>query len=84
MENALSGTAFALDEPVDAFGFVPAYVPVTALLELDSTVAGGLSTFDPGVYSTDVVKALDPAALEAEAEYVVEAAEPLAPDETFD
>jgi hypothetical protein len=82
--NALSGMAVGLMVEVDVFGVVPAVVPALAdEPELDAgaaiTLAGTVSTPEVGVYFTEVVSALDPAAAEADELNEVDAPAPVAP-----
>jgi len=87
--NALRGTAVGLTVDVEVFGVVPEVTPALADdPELDAgaamTFAGRVSTPDAGVYFTEVVRAFDPAAADAEEENDVEAPAPVAPDDAFD
>src|SRR5579862_5086438 len=84
--NALSGMALAPTDEMVVLGVVPEKVPPLAddpEVEVlpASTLAGTPSTPEEGVYFTEVVSALEPAAAEAEEENDVEAPAPVAPAE---
>jgi len=87
--NALSGIAREPTEAVAVFGVVPAAIPAAGdEPDVDvvpaSTVAGLFNTFEVGVYFTEVVRAFEPAAAEADEENDVAAPAPVAPADAFD
>jgi hypothetical protein len=72
----------------DVFGVVPEVTPALADEPLDEagaaiTLAGTVNTPEAGVYFTEVVRALEPAAADAEEENEVAAPAPLAPADPF-
>jgi hypothetical protein len=72
-----------------AFGVVPAATPELCddpppELVPASALTGGVITAADGVYFTDVLKAFEPAAAEADDENDVVAPAPLAPEDAFD
>ena len=75
--KVFSGTAFAGVEVEAVFG-------AGAGGEAYSAVAGGVSVAIEGVYSTEVVVALEPAEAEADAEKEDTALAPDDPEEAFD
>src|ERR1700722_3678366 len=87
--NAPRGIAFALVAVVPVFGVVPAKVPpfcdeVPEDVIPPTAEAGAVNTDDDGVYLTEEVRALEPAAADADAENELAAAAPLAPEEALD
>src|SRR5580658_457081 len=81
-EKALSGTALAMIELVAPAEFAPVLDAVELLGE--SAFAGGASVFADGVYSAELVSALEPAADDPDDANEVEAPVPVAPAEAFD
>ena len=80
--KALRGTALLMAELVVPAEFAPLLEFEAALAE--SAVAGGLSVFADGVYSAEVVNALEPAEEDPEDAKEEEAPVPLAPEEALD
>ena len=70
-----NGTAFGAEAVLTVFGVVVVVV---------SAFGGAVRTAEDGVYSTEVVVALDPAAADADEENDVTALAPVAPDDAFD
>ena len=80
-EKALNGTALLTVELVEPAEVAPLLDAVEELAE--SAFAGGARVFAPGVYSAELVSALDPAEDDPEDANEEEAPVPLAPDDVL-